>query len=34
LGCDIGTREGEAIFEAKKLGKTRCLDITVKTSEL
>ena len=34
LGCDISTREGEAVFEAKKLGKTRCLDITVKTTEL
>ena len=34
LGCDISTREGEAIFEAKKLGKTRCLDLTVKTTEL
>ena len=34
LGCDISTQEGEAVFEAKKLGKTRCLDITVKTTEL
>ena len=34
LGCDISTRAGEAVFEANKLGKTRCLDITVKTSEL
>lgn len=34
LGCDISTQEGEAIFEAKKLGQTRCLDITVKTTEL
>ena len=34
LGCDISTREGEAVFEAKKLGKTRCLDFTVKTTEL
>jgi len=34
LGCDISTREGEAVFEAKKLGKTRCLDMTVKTTEL
>ena len=34
LGCDISTREGETVFEAKKLGKTRCLDITVKTTEL
>ena len=34
LGCDISTREGEAIFEAKKLGKTLCRDMTVKTTEL
>ena len=34
LGCDISTQEGEAVFEAKKLGKTRCLDITVKTTGL
>jgi hypothetical protein len=34
LGCDISTREGEAVFEAKKLGKTRCLDITVETTDL
>ena len=34
LGCDISTRAGDAVFEAKKLGKTRCLDITVKTTEL
>ena len=34
LGCDISTREGQAVFEAKKLGKTLCLDITVKTTEL
>jgi C_GCAxxG_C_C family probable redox protein len=34
LGCDISTREGEAVFEAKKLGKTLCLDITVKTTDL
>jgi C_GCAxxG_C_C family probable redox protein len=34
LGCDISTREGEAVFEAKKLVKTRCLDLTVKTTEL
>jgi len=26
--------DGEAVFEAKKLGKTRCLDMTVKTTEL
>jgi len=34
LGCDISTREGQAVFEAKKLGKTLCLDITVKTTKL
>ena len=34
LGCDISTREGDAVFEAKKLGKTRCLDMTVKTTDL
>jgi hypothetical protein len=34
LGCDISTKEGEAVFKAKKLGKTRCLDLTVKTTEL
>ncbi len=34
LGCDISTPAGEAVFEEKKLGKTLCLDITVKTTEL
>ena len=34
LGCDISTPAGEAVFEAKKLGKTLCLDITVKTTAL
>ncbi len=34
LGCDISTLEGEAVFEAKKLGKTLCLDFTVKTTDL
>ncbi len=34
LGCDISTPAGQAVFEAKKLGKTLCLDITVKTTEL
>lgn len=34
LGCDISTAAGEAVFEAKKLGKTVCLDITVQTSDL
>ncbi len=34
LGCNISTKEGEAVFEAKKLGKTRCLDLTVKSTEL
>ena len=34
LGCDISTREGEAVFEANKLAKTVCLDATVKTTDL
>ena len=34
LGCDISTPAGEAVFQARKLGKTRCLDITAKTTEL
>ncbi len=34
LGCDISTREGEAIFGAKKLLKTVCLDATVKATDL
>lgn len=34
LGCDISTREGEAVFEARKLAKTVCLDATVKATEL
>ena len=34
LGCDISTLEGEAVFEAKKLGKTLCLDLTVNTTDL
>lgn len=34
LGCDIGTKEGEAVYYEKKLGKTRCRDITAKTAEL
>ena len=34
LGCDISTPAGEAVFEAKKLGKTLCLDITVKSTDL
>ncbi|CAB1082559.1 hypothetical protein D1AOALGA4SA_10169 [Olavius algarvensis Delta 1 endosymbiont] len=34
LGCDISTREGEAVFEAKKLAKTVCLDATVRATEL
>ena len=34
LGCDISTPAGEAVFEAKKLGKTLCLEITVKTTDL
>jgi C_GCAxxG_C_C family probable redox protein len=34
LGCDISTRAGEVIFETDKLGKTVCLDITVKATDL
>jgi C_GCAxxG_C_C family probable redox protein len=34
LGCDISTREGEAVFDAKKLARSVCLDTTVKTTEL
>lgn len=34
LGCDISTREGEAVFENKKLMKTVCLDATVKATDL
>ena len=34
LGCDISTPAGEGVFEEKKLGKTLCLDITVKTTDL
>ena len=34
LGCDISTKAGEAVFNAKKLGKTRCRDITERTAEL
>jgi len=34
LGCDISTRAGHEIFEAKKLGKTLCRDITVETTDL
>lgn len=34
LGCDISTREGEAIFEANKLAKTVCLDATVQATDL
>ena len=34
LGCNISTRAGETVFETRKLGKTLCLDITVKTTEL
>ena len=34
LGCDISTREGEAVFEAKKLAKTVCLDATIQATEL
>ncbi len=34
LGCDISTREGERVFNAKKLARTICLDTTVITTEL
>ena len=34
LGCDISTREGEAVFEARKLAKTVCLDATIQAAEL
>ena len=34
LGCDISTREGEAVFQAKKLVKTVCLDTTVLATDL
>jgi C_GCAxxG_C_C family probable redox protein len=34
LGCDISTAEGEAFFQANKLGNTLCLDITVQTAGL
>lgn len=34
LGCDISTPQGEADFMRANLGKTRCLDITVKTTQL
>ena len=34
LGCDISTRGGQAVFEADKLLKTVCLDMTVKTTDL
>lgn len=34
LGCDISTRTGDKIFKSDNLGKTVCLDITVKTTGL
>jgi hypothetical protein len=34
LGCEISTPVGQAVFEADKLVKTVCQDITVKTTEL
>ena len=34
LGCDISTREGEVVFEARKLAKTVCLEATVKAADL
>jgi len=34
LGCDISTRQGEAVFKANNLIKTICLDATVKATDL
>jgi hypothetical protein len=34
LGCDISTPAGQAVFEAEKLLKTVCLDMTVKATDL
>jgi C_GCAxxG_C_C family probable redox protein len=34
LGCDLSTPEGDEVFKAKNLGKTVCLDITVKATDL
>jgi C_GCAxxG_C_C family probable redox protein len=34
LGCDISTREGDDVFNREKLGETRCLDVTVKTTDM
>ena len=34
LGFDISTPAGQAVFEADKLLKTVCLDMTVKTTDL
>ena len=34
LGCDISTREGQAAFYEKELGKTLCRDITEATTAL
>jgi C_GCAxxG_C_C family probable redox protein len=34
LGCDISTREGEAVFKANNLMKTVCLDATVKATDI
>lgn len=34
LGCDISTREGEAVFKANNLMKTACLDATVQAADL
>ena len=34
LGCDISTKEGEAVFNANNLAKMVCRDVTVKAAEL
>jgi C_GCAxxG_C_C family probable redox protein len=34
LGCDISTKEGDAVFKADNLAKTVCLEVTVKAADL
>ena len=34
LGCNISTREGDAVFKASNLMKTVCLDATVQATDL
>jgi len=34
LGCDISTKEGDAVFKAGNLAKTVCLEVTVKAADL